>query len=216
MSKTRIRSLIILGVLCVIILLGSVWYSNTFNDGRLVTPMDFSHYTFQPKDLPMTVAALLVTGYVVFLVISVVETVTISSRSDSPYTQTVNPKLGLLGFLGFLGLYGIWTYKTEQLIFPFVFFVFFGFFGFYYDGKMSHTLRDERFIENENRAQIAAYKSGLILMFLVANIVNMRFFSHNLEISALFMLSSISLIWGIAIFLSKYLLYRYDNGENSQ
>lgn len=213
MSKSRARKLIILGVFCIAITLGSVWYATTFNESRLVAPMDFSTYRFQFKDLPMLTSALLVFSYIVYLIINLVQVGIKSSRASSTYTQTMSPKWGLLGLLGFLGLYGFWTFQKDRLIFPFVFFIFFGFFGFYFDGKISHTLRDERFIENEQRAQIIAYRSALIMMFIVANSVGMGLFARNLEWTVIFLIASISLILSIAIILSKYLLYRYDQGE---
>ncbi len=213
MSKSRKRNLIILGLLCVAIALGSVWYATTFNEGRLVAPMDFSSYCFQFKDLPMLISSLLVISYVIYLISSIIYVVIKSSRANSTYTQTMSSAWGLLGFLGFMGLSGFWTFQLNGEIFPFTFFVFFGFFGFYFDGKMSHTLRDERFVENELRAQIVAYSTGLIMTFIVVISMGMGLFARNLEWAVIFMISSISLIWSIAIILRKYLLYRYDQGE---
>jgi len=213
MSKSNIRKLLVLGVVCLVIVLGSTWYTNKYNEGRLVTPTDFSNYRFQFNDLPMMIALLLVIAYVVYFVFSVVQAGVRKEGLASPYARTISPKLGLLGFMGFLGLLGFWTYKTDKLIFPFIFFNFFGFFGLYFQGKMSHIRMDERFIENAQQAQIIAYKTGLLLMFLVASLMGMGLFAHNLEWAVIFLLSSISLIWGIATFLSSYLLYRYDQGE---
>jgi len=213
MSKSKIRNLIILGVLSLLILLVSIWYTTQFNEGRFVTPMDFSGYRFQVKDLPMIFSVLVMIGYAIHFIISLVQAGIKNQRTASPYTPTINPKWGVLGILGFLGLLGIWTFKTDRLIYPFFFFVFFGFFGFYYQGKMSNTLRDERFLENEQKAQLVAYKTGLILVFLTASSLGIGVFSHNLAWALIFLISSISIIWGLAIFLSSYLLYRYDQGE---
>lgn len=213
MSKSRIRNLIILGVISLFILLVSIWYTRQFNEGRFVTTMDFPGYRFQVKDLPMIISSFVMIGYVIYFVISLVEVGLKNQRTASPYTPTMNPGWGLLGILGFLGLLGIWTYKTDRLIYPFFFFVFFGYFGFYYEGKMSNTLRDERFIENEQKAQLVAYKTGLILVFLAVSSIGIGLFSHNLDWALIFLISSISIIWGLVIFLSSYLLYRYDQGE---
>lgn len=214
MSKSKIRNLIILGVISLLILLVSIWYTTQFNESRFITPMDFSGYRFQVKDLPMIFSVLVMIGYVIHFVISIVLTGIKTQRTAaSPYTPTMNPKWGLLGFLGFLGLLGLWTFKTDRLIYPFFFFVFFGFFGFYYKGKMSNTQRDERFLENEQKAQLVAYKTGLILVFLTASSLVIGVFSHNLAWALIFLISSISIILGLAIFLSSYLLYRYDQGE---
>ena len=38
-------------------------------------------------------------------------------------------------------------------------------------------------------------------------------FSRNVEWCAIFMLISVSLIYGLVLFLSNYLLYRYEKGE---
>ena len=53
MKKKKDVALIIAGVVCIVLLLVSSWYSITFNDSRLVVPMNFSEYTFCMKDLPM-------------------------------------------------------------------------------------------------------------------------------------------------------------------
>ena len=51
MKANKVKWVIAGGVLCVLLLLLSVWYAATFNGGRLVEPMDFSTYTFQIRDL---------------------------------------------------------------------------------------------------------------------------------------------------------------------
>lgn len=63
-------------------------------------------------------------------------------------------RLGFLGLPAFLGLLGFWVYPQTGEVFPFAFFLFFGFFGFFFEGKMSHTLMDERYTENRAKAQL--------------------------------------------------------------
>ena len=41
------------GILCVLSVLLSLWYAVTYNDSRLVVPMDFKDYVLDIKDLPM-------------------------------------------------------------------------------------------------------------------------------------------------------------------
>ena len=61
MKANKVKWAIAGGVLCVLLLLLSVWYAATFNGGRLVEPMDFSTYTFQVRDLPMLCSTALFT-----------------------------------------------------------------------------------------------------------------------------------------------------------
>ena len=70
------------------------------------------------------------------------------SPEQNTRTRRINPRLGWLGLLGLLGILGFFTGEG----FLFLFFWFFGFFGFFYEGKLSNTLRDERFILNQQRA----------------------------------------------------------------
>lgn len=128
-------------------------------------------------------------------------------------TRKLNPKWGFFGFFGFLGFAGIVTYQIDRTMFPFIFFSFFGFFGFYFEGKMSNTFIDERFRENAQRAQLKALKTGFSLMFLVLLSVGWGVFSKSPEKCAVYLLVSLSLICALTMFLSEYLLYKYDHGE---
>ena len=113
--------------------------------------------------------------------------------------------LGFLGFFGFLGFIGGGWFR----------FVFFGFFGFFYEGKMSSTLMDERFRENKNKAQLIALKAAfavIILAFIVI-LVGESFMSMEYLLTVVYILMSLSI--ALAIFLSEYLLYRYDHDEYS-
>ena len=131
--------------------------------------------------------------------------VVISESFNASKTRRLNPKLGLLGFFGFFGFIGgVWTR-----------FVFFGFFGFFYEGKMSNTLMDERFRENKSKAQLMALKvafavSIIALLFLS---VGELFMSMEYLVTVVHILIALSI--ALAIFLSEYLLYRYDHNEYS-
>ena len=98
-------------------------------------------------------------------------------------------------------------------IFPFTFFIFFGFFSFFFEGKLSHILEDELFQENKRKAQLEAYKIGFKLLFVVIWLMAIGMFSRNVEWCAMFMLISVSLIYALVLFLSNYLLYRYEKRE---
>ena len=69
---------------------------------------------------------------------------------------------------------------------------------------------DELFQENKRKAQLEAYKIGFKLLFVVIWLMAIGMFSRNVEWCAIFMLISVSLIYAIVLFLSNYLLYRYE------
>ena len=156
------------GIICVMAMLLSVWYAVTFNDFRLVAPMDFGSYSFIPRDLPMILSVSLFCVYAIALCLSLL----IAARKNkgditrSNTTRRIDPRLGFLGFGGF------WAYPATGDIFPFLFFLFFGFFGFFYEGKMPGTLMDERFRENAARAQLVTYRTtfGITLLALPPNL----------------------------------------------
>lgn len=219
LPKKTIRRLIVGAVIVVALLLAGVAYSLAFNDGRWVYTMDLSTYTFQPKDLSLLIPGVLLFGYVIcFLVVLWGHVVRLMftkepSEDGRAYSRTVSPRLGWLGLFGFLGFGGFWTYAESGQIFPFIFFVFFGFFGFFFEGKLSHTLEDELFQENRRRAELKAYRIGFSLVFIVIWLMGMGFLNRNVEWCAVFMLASLSFIYGLVLFLSNYLLYRYERME---
>lgn len=131
-------------------------------------------------------------------------------------TCKLNPKFGLLGFLGLAGFIGIWTYQTNRETFPFIFFAFFGFFGFFFEGKMSNTLMDERYVENKKQAQLEAYHIGFSItaMTLIASSWEWLFPTNDTKL--MFLTISLSLVYGLVIFLSEYLLYRYDYNDHME
>lgn len=216
-TKGFIR-IVLPGLVCAACMAASVWYAVCWNDARLVKPMDFSAYVFQPQDLPMIGSTLLVTFYVFYLVALAVRAVMAQRRSqaDSRYTRTISPKLGFLGLLGFLGFAGFWTWGTDGSFFPFVFFLFFGFFGFFYEGKMSHTLMDERFVENRMRAQLAAGKTALGIILAATVILGQGALGGNFSFTFAAYIIVVSLALALNIFLGEYLLYHYDHDEQPE
>lgn len=87
---------------------------------------------------------------------------------------------------------------------------FIGFFGFYFEGKMSNTFKDERYIHNEKKADSASFKFafGTTIICLLFS-----FKLSDLELAYTFLVGAISFIWGLSLILSKYLLYKYDSEE---
>lgn len=95
--KKREKVLVGAGAACLLLLLASVWYAVTFNESRLVVPMELSEYEFTVKDLPMIVSVILMTLYAIVLIVLT----TVSNKKKS-ITRKINPKLGFLGILDFL------------------------------------------------------------------------------------------------------------------
>ena len=135
---------------------------------------------------------------------------------ETDVTRKINPKLGCLGVLGFLGFAGFWTYPVDGTVFPFAFFLFFGFFGFYYEGKMSGTFMDERFRENIARAKLKAYRITFGVMHAALIILCQGKLFGNLEYTLIAAIIILSLALGLGIFLSEYLLYRYDHDDQAE
>ena len=130
-------------------------------------------------------------------------------RNKTNRTRKLNPRLGFLGFFGFLGfldLPGSW-----------IRFVFFGFFGFFYEGKMSDTLMDERYQENKNRAQFMALKIAFAVIIIALFFLSLGEYFDFMSIEYLYRAVQIMIALSIALamFLSEYLLYRYDHDEYS-
>lgn len=212
MKKKCVRRTVLLGAACALLLAAASGYSMAFNGGRLVEPMDFSTYVFRAGDLPMLLALALTVCYAGYLVVLLVR-YTLSSRHRQASARTaraVNPRLGLLGLLGFLGF---WTYRTDGSIFPFVFFLFFGFFGFFFEGKLSGTLMDERYRENQLRARTTANRIALTIIFLAVLLLGQGKIMGSLELTLVAFVIVVVLALALELFLSSYLLYRYDHDE---
>ena len=204
------------GIFGILILLASSLFAITFNDSRLVVPMQ-GRYVFQIKDLPMILSVSLLCVYAIALFITLMLHAGRMQRQQerSNSTRKLNPKLGFLGLLGFLGFGGFWTYSVNGTIFPFLFFIFFGFFGFYFDGKMSGTFMDERFRENATRASLKASNISFAIILIVMIILGQGKLFGNLDYTLIAILITVSLILALRIFLAEYLLYRYDYDDRA-
>lgn len=212
MSKKQMKQIIFMGIACVLLLVIGILYSILFNDSRWVKLMDMSTYVFSIKDIPMLLIGILIAFYAIYVTFILCKH-TFSKQHHNTHSKTISPYLGLCGFAGFLGCTGFWTYHAYHQIVPFVFFTFFGFFGLFFEGKLSHTLEDELFQENKQKAQLQAYHIGFTLLFIVIWLNAIGMFSRYVEWCAIFILISVSLIYALVIFLRSYLLYRYEKGE---
>ncbi len=214
MKKFKGKITVILGVVVVLLLAAASWYSIVFNDWRLVAPTDFSTCTFTSRDLPMLISGALFVLYVLYLGILLCRAIIANKlrQAEAKTTRKLNPKLGLLGFAGFFGFLGFWTYSAFHAVSPFVFFAFFGFFGFFYEGKMSNTLIDERYKENRIRAELTAHRAAVAIVFLSLILLNLNAGAllGSLEFTLIALTILISLAIALDLFLTEYLLYRYD------
>ncbi len=213
--KKKAAAIIIAGIVCIVLLFVSSWYSITFNESRLVVPMNFSEYTFCMKDLPMICSVSLLCLYIFYLCVLLIKGIIKNNKSQfsNQYTRKINPKLGYLGFLGLIGFLGFWSYGIDKTIFPFIFFMFFGFFGFFYEGKMSGTLMDEMYKENKLKASAKANKISLGIIFLSLIILGQGRIMVNLDFTLIAFVIVVALAIALEIFLNQYLLYRYDHSE---
>ena len=131
-------------------------------------------------------------------------------KRDTTRTRKISPWLGLLGLLGFISpiLY-IELSNPNALLFL----GFFGFLGFYFEGKMSNTLRDERFQYNEQRAVATAsqitHVSMAFILIITVNWVSQR----GIEIAYTFLVAALALLWALQLSLPLGLLYYYENKE---
>ncbi|MDO5377727.1 MAG: DUF3796 domain-containing protein, partial [Clostridia bacterium] len=208
MKKGKLRGMIAAGAVCALLLTAASLYSVFFNDSRLVEPME-AGFAATPKDLPMIIALAASGAYLLALFALLVRAIVRRRRAEAPVTRRLNPKLGYLGFLGLLGFGGFLTYRAAGEVFPFLFFAFFGFFGFFYEGKMSGTLKDERFRENAVRAQLTAYRAALGMIVVASILLCQGRLLGSLEHAFIALLIVIALSFAMAVFLNEYLLYRY-------
>lgn len=210
MSKKQIKAIVILGVVCAVLLAAGVVYSLLFNDGRWVAEMDLTNYVFSVKDIPMLAVGALIVAYAVGVAAMSLRAALLRKRSEPRYTRRVPPLLGALGVCGLLGFTGIWTYSRYGILSPFLLFALLGLFGLFFEGKLSHTLKDELFLQNKARADLNAYKTGFVLLVAVILLSRWHVFARNAEWCAVFLLISVSLIVALVLFQKSYLLYRYE------
>lgn len=210
--------MIVPGILCVLSGAVSSWYTIVYNDSRWVVPMEAAEYTFRIKDLPMIISGVLLALYILYLLVTLLPVVFRTNREqkNSPFTRTVNPKMGFFGFFGFFGFLGFWTYHVDKTIFPFIFFMFFGFFGFFFEGKMSNTYMDERYMENKMKAHMKANQTALTIIFLAVLILGQGRLMGNLEYTLIAVIIVVSLSIALEVFFYEYLLYRYDHAEQCE
>ena len=203
MKKNNIKKIVIPGIICIIFLTASIWYSVRYNESRLMVPTDWETYQFSPKDIPIICSIVLTIAYGYYLLACLGMTSAQQKKNilKTNRTRRLSPKFGFLGFFGFFGFIGGVWFR----------FVFFGFFGFFYEGKMSNTLMDERFRVNKNRAQLMALKAAfsVIIIALCFILMGESFMSIEYLFNVVYILISLSI--ALAIFLSEYLLYRYDH-----
>ena len=215
MKSPVIKRLVLLGVLVAVLMALAVWQSVTYNESRLVVPMDFSTYRFRPADLPMWIACGAVALYAIGLAVAVMAAALRRRGAAANHTRTLPRWLGFLGFLGLLGFLGIPGYLRFGDASPFVFFAFFGFFGFFYEGKLSNTFMDERFRQEAARAERMACRASNAVMFLGLVLLCRGRFLGNLENTLVALVIVFSLAFALQIFLREYLLYHYDQDEPS-
>lgn len=215
MKKNKVKLWAGCGIFCIAAMVLSTWYAVTFNDSRLVVPMDFGSYSFIPQDLPMLLSVSLFGLYALALCFLLVRSIRKNKRDTTRTNRSrrVHPRLGFLGLLGFLGFAGFWAYPATGDVSPFLFFLFFGFFGFFYEGKMSGTLMDERFRENAARAQLITYRTTFSITLLALLILCQGKLLGSLEYTLIATIIVLSLTLALGIFLPEYLLYRYDHDD---
>lgn len=217
MKKHNSKALVAGGVFSGGLLAVSAWYTVRFNEARWIVPMDLSNYVFRVQDLPMLIAGLVMAVYLVWLTVSVAAAILANRWAQAAsVTRRVDPRLGFLGILGLLGFLGFWTYQMDGTIFPFSFFMFFGFFGFFYEGKLSGTLMDERYLENKYRASSTAHKTAVVIIFLATIFLGQGRLMGKLEYTLIAYSIVVSLALALDLFLGSYLLYRYDHEELPQ
>ncbi|MDE7324636.1 MAG: DUF3796 domain-containing protein [Lachnospiraceae bacterium] len=210
--KKKVKIIIGLGVVCLLMVLGASWYAVTFNDSRLVVPME-APYQFTVRDLPMLIAVGCMVLYLFFLLALCY----MKGKKDETahVTRRISPKLGIMGLLGFLGFMGFWTYSADGRITPFVYFMFFGFFSFFYEGRMSNAYMDERYEENKYKAKLKAHGIALdivyaALFFVVAAEGRIL---KTIDVKLMILVIAVACSMAVDVFLSEYLLYRYDHAD---
>lgn len=165
----------------------------------------------------MIISGILLLLYILYLAIRFLKTALANRhRKSAQTTRTINPKWGFLGLFGLTGFLGFWTYSADKTISPFTAFIFFGFFGFFYEGRLSNTLIDERYRENKMKAHLSASRAALSIIFLTTLFLGQGRLMGNLEYTLIAYVIVISLALALEIFLSRFLLYRYDHDEQPE
>ncbi len=217
MSKKQIKTFIITSIIWLVCLIAGITHSLLYNEGRWIVEMDLENLYFSVKDIPMLAVGVLTILwgiYVVMVAFKIIFNVLFPQDSSNPsYTKKIPSFMGIFGICGFLGFLGFWTYSEYGVVSPFLFFALFGLFGLFFEGKLSHTLKDELFQQNKVRADLKAYKTGFILLVFVVLFSRWHVLALNAEWCAIFLLISVSLIVAIILFQKSYLLYHYEKEE---
>lgn len=67
MKKPDLKLTILLGIVCLLLLAASSWYTIAYNDSRLIGPTDISEFAFRMQDIPMLFSLLLFVLYFLYL-----------------------------------------------------------------------------------------------------------------------------------------------------
>lgn len=78
---------------------------------------------------------------------------------------------------------------------------------------MSNTFMDERYKENKMKAHLAANKIALTIIFITTVTLGRGKFMGNLEYTLIAYIIIVSLSIALQLFLSEFLLYRYDHDD---
>ncbi len=121
-------------------------------------------------------------------------------KETATHTREINPWLGLFGFLGFLPLFT----NVTGMAYGFIMF-----FSLYFEGKMSGTLKDERYIANKLKAESSAADIAFIGIAIVLVAANQGFFITEMEQ----VVSALAIIYGGGQVLRKAILYILETME---
>ena len=80
---------------------------------------------------------------------------------------------------------------------------------------MSGTLKDERYRENRLKASVKSYQISTIIIFLALIVLGQGRAMISLDFTLIAFVIVVTLALALQIFLSQYLLYRYDHSEPS-
>lgn len=214
MKKKRFR-LLILGVIAILLFGITAYLSVKTNQGRLLYPATFTDYTFRIADLPLIVGWVVLAVFLIDLVATLTVHHMATKRDFDKHGRVIrpNPKLGYLGFLGFTGFLGVFTELLYRNAAPFTLFILFGFFGYFYEDKITKTLSDERQRINRREAQAKANGLGFKLQILVLILAMLAGMTGHVSIVAAVLTAGVSLVCALTIYLTEYLVYRYDKND---
>ena len=199
-----------MGVGCALLLIVGTIYSLLYNDGRWVKNMDMSEYVFSYKDIPMLVIGALIALYAIYIVIICFKNVFSKNSREKRYSRTISPYWGFCGMFGFLGFGGFWTYYKFGEIFPFAFSYFLVFSVFSLKVNFLISQKMSFFKKINVRHNQKPTRQVLNYYLQLSGLWQQVCFPRNVEWCAIFMLISVSLIYALVLFLSNYLLYRYE------